>query len=160
MRLPSPKPHPGIMGVKVWPSLSVRENRLPSPSMTFRDDVSIKRAEGSSSAVAVAAAARIDIRAPRSPPSAIRRPDAWTPDATKLIGAPSATAAIAAGSPHGGMSRNALLSSMSPMRSRAYAFPYSPSGAGAKSGSATYLWASAIARLMTWETRWMYSGVL
>ena len=76
MRLPSPKPHPGIMGVKVWPSLSVREKRLPSPSMTFRDEVSMEPSGPSPSPLAI----------------------------TKLIGAPSATAAIAAGSPHGGMS--------------------------------------------------------
>ena len=77
MRLPSPNPHPGIMGVEVWPSLSVRENRLPSPSMTLRDEVS--NANGAD---------------PSPSPLANH----------ELVGAPSATAAIAAGSPHGGMS--------------------------------------------------------
>ena len=88
------------MGVKVWPSLSVSENRLPSASMTLRDEVSIEPAGRSSSALAVT-----------------------EPAVTKLAGVPSATAAIAAGSPHGGMSWNARFSSMSLVRSRAYSLP-------------------------------------
>ena len=54
IRAPRPKPHPGIMGVLRWPSLSVMEKRLPSPSMTLMDEVSKepgsrRRGDGASS---------------------------------------------------------------------------------------------------------------
>ena len=76
--------------------------------MTFRDEVSTEWVEGSASADAVPVpAAPSDIAAPGRAPEAARTSataEAYTGASAKLSGAPSATAAIRSGSPHGGMS--------------------------------------------------------
>ena len=89
MRAPRPNPHPGIMGVLRWPSLSVIEKRFPSPSMTLSDEVSRERDS--------------------EPPSEDSSSEAVCEDESAVNdrGESSATGSIFIGSPQGGMSLKA-----------------------------------------------------